>query len=171
MTDTESKWLARVAQWQASGLSLREFAAGREFKWTTLRYWRSKLRHKASPKGTEATGPAVRMARVVRSPTALADPTVAAGVLDRIVQNAYKLEVRGSSKRRERTTKPPDDLQPRRRCFAPVTWPDLTDHSIRIRAPTFGGKPQLVGPSRRCAGPSYETRPRSVDPHRPSHPS
>jgi hypothetical protein len=68
MTDTESKWLARVAQWQASGLSLREFAAGREFKWTTLRYWRSKLRHKASPKGTEATGPAVRMARVVRSP-------------------------------------------------------------------------------------------------------
>jgi hypothetical protein len=67
MTETEAKWSERVREWKASGQTAKEFAAGREFKPSTLVYWASCLRTGASgagrPKKRERR---VRMARVVR---------------------------------------------------------------------------------------------------------
>jgi len=68
MTATETKWSERVRQWRASGETAQAFAAGREFKWTTLRYWASRLRHKPSSVSVEvASTHPVRMAHVVRT--------------------------------------------------------------------------------------------------------
>jgi hypothetical protein len=63
MTDTETKWAERVEQWRASGQTAGEFAAGRDFQASTLRYWASELRRIAGG-GERRTG-GVRMARVV----------------------------------------------------------------------------------------------------------
>ncbi len=64
MTETESKWAARVTAWRASGQTAPEFCAGKEFKPGGLRYWASRLRK------TEGDAPKeeVRLARVVRAP-------------------------------------------------------------------------------------------------------
>lgn len=67
MTETQSKWSERVREWKASGQTAKEFAAGREFKPSTLVYWASCLRTGAA--GAEpAQKPErrVRIARVVR---------------------------------------------------------------------------------------------------------
>jgi hypothetical protein len=69
MTETETKWWGRIRDWRASGKTAEEYAAGREFKGSTLRYWASVLRR--VPSGdTVAAGPQarVRMARVVSRP-------------------------------------------------------------------------------------------------------
>ncbi len=62
MTETESTWAARVADWRASGLTAPAFCKGKGFSPNSLRYWASRLR-KAEP-GTSTEG--VRLARVVR---------------------------------------------------------------------------------------------------------
>lgn len=64
MTDTESKWAARVAEWRASGKSAPEFCKGKDFSPHGLHYWSSRLRK--AEQGER--GPAVRLARVVRQP-------------------------------------------------------------------------------------------------------
>jgi transposase len=49
MTETESRWAARVEEWRASGKTAREFCEGKEFSAGGLRYWSSQLRSGASP--------------------------------------------------------------------------------------------------------------------------
>jgi transposase len=67
MTETEAKWSERVREWRASGKTAEQFAEGRGFEPTTLRYWSSRLgRSKASPARSRAT-PGVRMVRVERA--------------------------------------------------------------------------------------------------------
>ena len=39
-------WARRVAKWQASGRTAGEFAEGREFAASTLRWWSSELRRR-----------------------------------------------------------------------------------------------------------------------------
>lgn len=61
-------WANRVHEWLASGQTAKEFAQGREFKASTLTWWRRHLRRLAAGSGPEAP---VRMAEVhvVRQPT------------------------------------------------------------------------------------------------------
>jgi transposase len=69
MTETESKWSERVREWRASGKTAEEFAEGRGFKGSTLRFWASTLRRSES--GTARTRkPQVRLVRVVARPAA-----------------------------------------------------------------------------------------------------
>src|SRR3984957_11028336 len=77
MTETETKWSERVRQWRSSGQTGQALATGREFRWTTLRYWASRLRHQPGPISLEvkAARP-VRMARVVRTPPKPSDSSV-----------------------------------------------------------------------------------------------
>ncbi|MGO9837357.1 MAG: IS66 family insertion sequence element accessory protein TnpA [Polyangiaceae bacterium] len=67
MTETETKWTERVRAWRASGRTAREFAAGQEFKPSTLTYWASQLRRSASAEGGVAgkRAPRLRMVQVV----------------------------------------------------------------------------------------------------------
>jgi len=66
MTETESKWTARVAAWRASGQTAPAFCVGKEFKPGGLRYWASRLgRAGGGTVGGAAKG--VRLARVVRA--------------------------------------------------------------------------------------------------------
>lgn len=69
MRETETKWVARVADWRESGKSAEEYAAGRGFEGSTLRFWASRLKTK---NGDTNQAPRVRVARVVRrtSPSA-----------------------------------------------------------------------------------------------------
>ena len=60
MTETERKWLDRVREWKAGGLTAEEYAQGRGFEGSTLRVWASRLRQ--VPK--EPPAPSMRMARV-----------------------------------------------------------------------------------------------------------
>lgn len=67
MTETETKWSERVRDWRASGKSAEEYAEGRGFKGSTLRYWASNLRRVAPAAAEASPGPArVPMLRVVR---------------------------------------------------------------------------------------------------------
>jgi transposase len=67
MTETEAKWFERVREWRSSGKTAEQFAEGRGFEPTTLRYWASRLtRAKASSAESDAT-PSVRMVRVERA--------------------------------------------------------------------------------------------------------
>jgi len=73
MTETEWKWAERVREWRASGQSAADYAEGRGFKASTLRFWASRLGG-AVGSDTQARWPSpVRMARVVApaKPTAL----------------------------------------------------------------------------------------------------
>jgi hypothetical protein len=74
--DTEAKWRGRVAEWRGSGMTAEQFAAGRGFEGSTLRFWASRLRHVVDG-GSSAPGPAVAMARVVRTAAARPDAGVA----------------------------------------------------------------------------------------------
>ncbi len=62
MTRTESKWAERVAQWKASGQTVTEYARGREYKASTLRWWSSRMGRGVVGRPSVAT---VRMVRVV----------------------------------------------------------------------------------------------------------
>jgi hypothetical protein len=64
MTETESKWAARVTAWRASGQTAPLFCVGKDFKPGGLRYWASRLR-KTEPGAPKAE---VRLARVARGP-------------------------------------------------------------------------------------------------------
>ena len=60
-TETEVTWAARVEAWGRSGRSATEFAAGKEFSASGLRYWKSRLRRRETTVGD------IRIARVVRT--------------------------------------------------------------------------------------------------------
>ncbi|HEY2778017.1 MAG TPA: hypothetical protein VGI77_08940 [Gaiellaceae bacterium] len=64
MTATEAKWAERLRQWRASGQSAEEYATGREFKASTLRFWASTIKRAESKEGA-APSRGVRMVRVV----------------------------------------------------------------------------------------------------------
>jgi len=84
MSETETKWKDRVREWKASGKKAEDFAAGRGFKGSTLRFWASRLRTPekvAGPLPAE-NEPRVRMARL----------TVGASLC--VVVGAARIEVR-----------------------------------------------------------------------------
>jgi hypothetical protein len=58
--ESRRKWTARVTAWRASGQSAPEFAAGKGFEPSTLRYWASKLGRTARRRSP------IRFARVER---------------------------------------------------------------------------------------------------------
>ena len=95
MTDTEAKWSERVADWRASGKTAEEYAQGRGFEPSTLRFWSSRLRHIASKAATGAQ-PRVRMARVV--PVASAVPVAERPFV--VIVGAARIEVRAGCDRR-----------------------------------------------------------------------
>lgn len=66
MTETESKWTERVREWRAGGLSAPEYAKGRGFEASTLRWWASRLDRGVLPASPAKPKPQVRMARIVR---------------------------------------------------------------------------------------------------------
>jgi hypothetical protein len=67
MTETEAKWAERVREWHASGKTAEEFAEGRGFKGSTLRFWASTLRRiERGP--ARVRKPRVRLVRVVARP-------------------------------------------------------------------------------------------------------
>ncbi len=67
MTETEVKWSERVRDWRSSGKTAEQFAEGRGFEPTTLRYWASRLgRSKAASAESHVTR-RVRMVRVERA--------------------------------------------------------------------------------------------------------
>jgi hypothetical protein len=79
MTETESKWVERVREWKAGGLTAKQFAEGREFKPSTLVYWASCLRRgRVGAAPSDKRRPRVRMARVVRSSPRADDSIVVA---------------------------------------------------------------------------------------------
>jgi hypothetical protein len=61
----EETWTKRIAEWRASGLTAREFCAGRDFKLAGLYWWSSNLQRAPSAKHARP----VRLARVVRRPS------------------------------------------------------------------------------------------------------
>ncbi|MCL4775776.1 MAG: hypothetical protein KJZ98_17710, partial [Burkholderiaceae bacterium] len=69
MTETESKWAERIREWKSSGKGAEEFASGRAYKPSTLKWWATELRRRADGR-QRATKPraakAIRLARVVR---------------------------------------------------------------------------------------------------------
>jgi hypothetical protein len=71
MTETESTWATRVAEWRASGQKAPAYCKGKGFTPGGLRYWASRL----ARSGQSAPSGGVRLARVVRS----ARPSVPAG--------------------------------------------------------------------------------------------
>jgi len=68
MTETESKWTERVREWRSGGQSAPEYAQGRGFEASTLRWWASRLDRGVLPASQPKSKPRVRMARVVRPP-------------------------------------------------------------------------------------------------------
>lgn len=74
--NTEAKWASRVTAWRESGQSASEFAAGRGYAPTTLRWWSHQLGATAktasapAANGSESTltAPKIELVRVVRSP-------------------------------------------------------------------------------------------------------
>jgi hypothetical protein len=79
MTETETKWSERVREWRASGKSAEEYAEGRGFKSSTLRYWASTLRRVAPAESSASKPRGVRMLRVVARPTS-AEATIEVSV-------------------------------------------------------------------------------------------
>jgi hypothetical protein len=79
MTETEAKWSERVREWKASGRTAKEYAAGREFKASTLVYWASCLRTGTggAPRAQKRE-PRVRMVRVVPTRVRVDDTIVVA---------------------------------------------------------------------------------------------
>lgn len=59
---TEKRWAARVEAWRASGQTAPEFAAGKGFAPSTLRYWSSKLKRQRAE-----IAPAIVFARAERT--------------------------------------------------------------------------------------------------------
>lgn len=78
MTETQAKWAARVSEWRQGGKPAEEFAEGRGFEPSTLRYWASRLKRGT---GVAAETPAVRMARVVRRSESMDSATACAGIV------------------------------------------------------------------------------------------
>lgn len=60
MADAET-WAKRVAEWRASGLTAGEFAAGRGFGGSTLRWWASRLGREQSAFVRVVTAPSAEV--------------------------------------------------------------------------------------------------------------
>jgi hypothetical protein len=75
---TTETWVARVAEWKASGERAETFSRRGGYAASTLRWWASKLKRDMTTSATApaATPPAVTLARVVRTPAAEAAPEV-----------------------------------------------------------------------------------------------
>lgn len=73
-SSTEAKWAARVAEWRESGQTLVEFAAGRGYAPTTLKWWSHRLdavkaAARRPPIATQTrAAPAIELVRVSRAP-------------------------------------------------------------------------------------------------------
>jgi len=79
--EREEIWKARVAAWKASGLNMSQFALGRDFSASGLRYWVNRLG--AMPAATPITpANSVRMARVLRRSAAAEDRLLEAGPVE-----------------------------------------------------------------------------------------
>ena len=77
MTDNARKWLERVREWRASGMTAPAFASAQGYAPSTLRYWASQLRHEPAPPPRPASAlRRVRLARVEVSPSHPATPIV-----------------------------------------------------------------------------------------------
>jgi hypothetical protein len=92
MTETEAKWAERVREWRGSGKGAQEFAVGRSYKASTLRWWATELRRRAAEGFRQGKAPVgktagtIAMARVVtrgrpRNPAPVAVPAAAGGVV------------------------------------------------------------------------------------------
>jgi hypothetical protein len=67
MSETRAKWVERLREWQDSAQTAEEFAAGKPFKASTLKWWRTQLRRRAGATGpTRARAKPIPMAQVVR---------------------------------------------------------------------------------------------------------
>lgn len=66
MTSKQAQWASRVRAWRQSGKTAQEFAEGKPFKPSTLRWWGTQIRRLQEPPGelAEATKPEVRMVAV-----------------------------------------------------------------------------------------------------------
>lgn len=80
MSETEAKWVERLKEWQDSGRTAEEFAAGKPYKASTLKWWRTQLqRHQKVGGPTRERAQAIPMARVVRRAGPRAPTTSAVG--------------------------------------------------------------------------------------------
>jgi hypothetical protein len=67
MTETEAKWVERLREWQGSGKRAEEFTAGKQYKASTLNWWRTELQRRGVVEGqTRQRRKSIPMARVVR---------------------------------------------------------------------------------------------------------
>lgn len=64
MTETEGKWAERVRQWRASGQTAAEFAHGKGYEPSTLRYWASMLKRRRAQAATVAVSRSAAPVRV-----------------------------------------------------------------------------------------------------------
>jgi len=75
VSETETKWAERVRGWRASGQTASDFARGRGFESSTLRYWASRLGRASEAAATASSrAPGVRLLRV--TPPASSPPLV-----------------------------------------------------------------------------------------------
>jgi hypothetical protein len=80
MTETEAKWVERLREWQDSGKTAEDFAAGKPYKPSTLKWWRTQLQRREKAGGpTRGRAKAIPMARVVRRAGPRAPTTSAVG--------------------------------------------------------------------------------------------
>ena len=85
MTETEAKWVERLREWQGSGKSAEEFAAGKPYKASTLNWWRTELQRRGVVEGqTRRRRKSIPMARVVRR-VGTRLPTTSAALVDGVV--------------------------------------------------------------------------------------
>ncbi len=75
-TTTET-WARRVEAWRASGKRAEEFSRHEGYAASTLRWWSSKLKHDMPRAPEMRRTPEVRLARVVRTVTAVSAPAPA----------------------------------------------------------------------------------------------
>jgi hypothetical protein len=80
MTKTEAKWAERLEQWKASGKSQEEFAQGKPFKASTLRWWSTELKRR-NVRGQEEPAGDIRMARVMRKRSGAAGASTSSGLV------------------------------------------------------------------------------------------
>lgn len=74
---TTETWVARVAEWKASGERAETFSRRGGYAASTLRWWASKLKRDMTTTAAQpAAPPALTLARVVRTSAAEAAPAV-----------------------------------------------------------------------------------------------
>ena len=73
---TTETWVARVAEWKASGERAETFSRRDGYAASTLRWWASKLKREMTTSAPAAAPPVVTLARVVRTAAAETAPAV-----------------------------------------------------------------------------------------------